>query len=250
MKTQQVLEYSEPGVRGSVIVGVKVTGTKSRNGREYPLDVLREAIPLYEDAPVYLNHGDAREKRQGSRRHKDHFGSLERAFVDGKGLFANLRVKRSHGQAKRILETAATGKFGLSHDVIVKMTDDEKTVTEIIEVNSVDLVNNPATTQNLFEGSDMTDTAIAEPKPDEKPGFDVPKLIADLEKLHGRLDALEALKPKPVTEGEGKKPVKRLTALEERTVEEGEEPKIGNTHEDFLAHLRGFSLTNTKGASA
>lgn len=241
MKTQQVLEYSEPGVRGSVIVGVKVVGTRSRNGREYPLDVLQEAIPLYEDAPVFVHHGDAREKRQGSRQTKDHFGSLERAFVDGKGLFANLRVKRSHGLAKRILETAATGKFGLSHNAVVKMTEDEKTVAEILEVNSVDLVNNPATTKNLFEGTDMTETAIADPEPDDqKPGFE-DKVLGFMDKLSTRLDALEA---KPVVEGEEKKPVKRLIALEDKAVEEGEAPKIGNTHEDFLDALRGYSVTN------
>lgn len=240
MKTQQVLEYSEPGVRGSVIVGVKVVGTKSRNGREYPLSVLREAIPLYEDAPVFLAHPDAREKRQGSRQTKDHFGSLERAFVDGKGLFANLRVKRSHGLAKRILETAATGKFGLSHNAVVRMTDDENTVTEILEVKSVDLVNNPATSKNLFEGADMADTAVVEAETaDATPGFEE-KVLDTLDKITSRMDALEA---KPVLESEDK-PVKRLTALETRDVEEGEAPKIGNTHDDFLDALRGFPVTN------
>ncbi len=245
MKTQQVLEYSEPGVRGSVIRGVKIIGTKSRHGYEYPLSVLQEAIPLYEDAPVFICHPDARERRQGSRRHAAHFGSLQRVSGNGDGLYADLRVKRSHPMAKAILESAPTGKFGLSHNAIVDMTDDGKTVTQIVEIKSVDLVDSPGTTKNLFEGTNMTDTAIADPDPepdDSKPGFE-DKVLGVLETLGTRMEALES---KAVLEEA--KPPKRLTALESREVEEGEPAPIGKTYEDFLAALRGFSVTNTKGA--
>lgn len=241
MKTQQVLEYSEPGVRGNVIRGVKIIGTTSRNGRTYPLPVLQEAIPLYEDAPVFLTHGDAGDKRRRSRRLNEHFGSLEKVHGNGKGLFGDLRVKASHSLAKPILEAAATGKFGLSHNAIVNMTDDEKTVTEIVEVRSVDLVDSPGTSKNLFEGTDMTDTAIADPEREDSKSGTEEEGLELMQLIKSRFDALEA---KLVTEGEEKKPPKRLTALEDKTVEEGEAPAIGNTHDDFLDTLRGFPVTN------
>jgi len=246
MKTQQVLEYSEPGVRGNVIRGVKIIGTRSKHGRDYPLAVLREAIPLYEDAPVFMAHPDGREKRQGSRQLGDHFGSLEKVSENGAGLYADLRVKRTHPQAKSILESALTAKFGLSHNAVVTMTDDGKIVTEIVAVNSVDLVNSPATTRTLFEGNTMPEPTVTPPAtPPGKPGtadakdsFE-DKVLGSLEKLDARLDALEK---KPVLEEA--KPARRLTALETKTVEEGEPAPIGKTYEDFLAALRGFPVTN------
>jgi len=39
-----------------VIFGVKIIGCESRNGRHYPNDTLRHAIPLYENSKVNLDH--------------------------------------------------------------------------------------------------------------------------------------------------------------------------------------------------
>jgi hypothetical protein len=209
-----VLEYSTPKIRDNIILGVKIIGTESANGYSYPLPVLRQAVPLYEGAPVFIEHPNGSEKKRNSRHLADHFGVLQN-IRQGEGLFGDLHIKQSHPMAKAVLEEAAgAARFGLSHNAIVDMADDA--VTEIVSVNSVDLVDKPATTKNLFESEDM----------------DTERLTA----LEAKVDTLlERLPDKPK-----KETPKRITALE--NVEEPEAEKIGNSHDDFLATLRGFAL--------
>ena len=92
---------------------------------------------------------------------------------------------------------------------------------EILKVYSVDLVDNPATTHNLFESEEnMKTIGVLEAR------------IAVLE---------EAVKVKPAI-------AKRLTVLEDIEEEDRESVLvIGNTHDDFLGALRGFPTTNKKG---
>ncbi|NQT39171.1 MAG: hypothetical protein HQ581_16850, partial [Planctomycetes bacterium] len=142
-----------------MIEGVKIIGTKSRNGYDYPEAVLSRAKPLYEGAAVFIFHPTDPEKRRGSRQLVDHFGSLAniRAGGDRKGgfgLFGDLRIKQSHPMAQLVTESAGR-KFGLSHNAVVEMNEDETAVVEIIDVNSVDLVDEPATTTTLFEETDV-----------------------------------------------------------------------------------------------
>ena len=78
-------------------------------------------------------------------------------------------------------------------------------------------MNNPATTENLFEEADGSNE-------------EQERLIQVLERIETRLDALEAIEEEPPV-----KPVKRLVALE--TEGDG---AIGDTHEAFMSTLRGF----------
>lgn len=234
-KTQHVLEYSQPSIRGNVIKGVKIIGAKSAHGRNYPAAVLEKAIPLYESAPVFISHPDPREKRRGSRLLRDHLGNLENVGTNGSdgGLFGDLSVKLSHPLARQIMEEAPTASFGLSHNAIVEMNADETEVTSIVEVNSVDLVDDPATTKNLFE-------EITVPENTNQPSFEE-KMLALMEKIEAHIDG----KPpgKAVVENKNEaRALKRLTALEDRGDDEGDPPKIGNTHDDFMGVLRGFSV--------
>lgn len=236
--TQQVLEYSKPSVRENVIRGVKILGRQSAHGWTYPADVLHKAISLYESAPVFISHPDRREKRQGSRRLRDHFGNLENIDGLGDGLYGDLTVKLSHPLAREILEQAPSATFGLSHNAVVRMTKDRKQVAEIVEVNSVDLVDDPATNRNLFEEHTMPDKND-DGKPDP-PTFE--------ERMVGVLEKMEALlvAPKPTDKlvTEGKPAPKRLTQLEDNREgeDEGNGEPIGNSHEAFLGVVRGFSL--------
>ena len=220
---QHVLEYFKPSVKGNVIRGVKIVGLKSRNGYAYPADVLARAIGLYESAPVFLMHGDQREKKRGHRLLRDHFGNLENVKDTGEGLFGDLNVRSSHPLAAQVLEEALTASFGLSHNAIVEKSEDGSFVTNILEVQSVDLVDDPATTHNLFEEG-VTGVYTFQEK--------------TLEALNKLVAALEAKPAVPVTES--KKPVKRLVALEEN-LDPGTKV-IGNTHEDFLGAVRGFAI--------
>ncbi|MEE9185256.1 MAG: hypothetical protein V3U39_12395 [Acidimicrobiia bacterium] len=217
MKRTHVLEFSRPDIDGDTIKAVKVIGVKSKNGWSYPAEVLKEAMPLYEGSPVFIEHPDEREKAKGHRQLADHFGSLESIRGNGQGLFADLKVRGSHPLAKAVLEAAPTARFGLSHNALVDLNEDKSQVTRIVQVNSVDLVDKPGTTANLFEeaGPDEFQTTVLESLAEIKT-----QLVAQV----------AAAEEKPPAQ-----PPKRLVALET-----GENvAAIGDNHEAFLSRLRG-----------
>ena len=231
----QVLEYSSPKVVDGVVKGVKIIGVDSVNGYKYRIDALKKAMPLYENAAVFIDHGDSREKKFGRRQLRDHFGTLQaiRERHNGNGIYGDLHVKMSHPMAKAVIEAADKGKFGLSHNAFVLMNDDETEVVEILEVNSVDLVDDPATTHNLFEEEEMSKEFQ--------------------ETLLARLDAIDEniveLKAKQVTESATPPARPRRSAALEQAADgddgASDQPKpVGNTHNDFLGTIQGFSLTN------
>jgi len=227
-----VLEYSRANVTDGVIRGVKIIGTKSRNGYTYPLGVLSDAMPLYEGAPVYMLHPDDRERRNGSRQLDAHLGSLSHIEQRPDGLYGDLAIRQSHPAAGLLLENLDK-PFGLSHNAVCDMTDDKSEVTKIVRVNSVDLVDNPGTTTNLFEETEAMTLEEMNAALDER-----------FEAFEGKMVALlESVQPKPEEKPEENpaKPTQRIQALEAVTDEEGDAPEpIGNTHEDFLGALRGF----------
>jgi hypothetical protein len=239
---ETLYEYSTAQVSGGVIFGVKIAGLRSRNGRDYPMDTLIAAHHLYEDAPVYLLHGSSRQKRDNSRKHEEHFGSLKNVHTRATGIFGDLHVKQSHPMAGAVL-MADGSKFGLSHNVRAEMTEDRKTVTEIISVNSVDLVDNPATTNNLFEEEDMDLAELV--AANEAQAAE----IATLKEGQGQiLTLLEGLQPPEPPKPEKKK---RIAVLQEAADVDPDAPApMGNTHDDFLGVLRGFATHATKGANA
>jgi len=239
----QVLEYSQARVADGIIHNVKIVGTRSKNNRRYPQEVLERHANLYEGAAVYLFHPDAREKKKGSRQLDHHFGALfnVRPGYDGTvgtGLFGDLLVKQSHPLAGMILESDGR-QFGLSHNAVVEM-DDDGTVTRIVAINSVDLVDNPATTTNLFEGTDMELNEMQAALDKSAAATDA-RIAAIDEKLTAVLEALEK-KPEPPAKPPEKKD--RLAMLEpaKPVLEQQAEP-IGNTHEDLLDVVRGCRTT-------
>lgn len=264
----RIFEDSSPRVQDNVLVGVKIVGTKSRRGYAYPVEVLRKAKSLYEDAPVYVLHGDAREKRQRSRRHADHFGSLQNIRERGNGqvdgLFGDLHVKMVHPLAARVLEAAPTAKIGLSHSVVVAMNRDKSEVTEILKVDSVDLVDKPATTTTLFEENEMPEDKMDNPDGgdatqngsfEEKMLAFMAKILAYIEpkdadlvknaEKAGEAAATESLE-NSLDDGVTRSlKVTRLTAIESRDDEMTPGNMVlGNTHGDFLNVLRGLPITN------
>ncbi len=248
---ETILEYSVAAITDGVIRGVKIAGLRSKNGRNYPYDVLEKAAHLYEDAPVYMLHGTPPDKMHNRRNHHDHFGSLKNIQMRDTGIFGDLHVKQSHPMAEFILESDGS-KFGLSHNVRVDSTSDRKTVMEIISVNSVDLVDNPATTNTLFEEEDAM-TLEEYQKASEAQ-------TARIDAMNGKLElVLESLK-KPedkeladrvaALEGKQKTGKKDRVAVLEQVTGDPNDPEapapIGNTHEAFLAEIRGFSITDER----
>ena len=123
----------------------------------------------------------------------------------------------------------------MSHRATCLMNDAQTEVTEIVDVHSVDLVDDPGTTNTLFEETEMSE-GLAELKQmldDQRTKLDEMKAHADA--FNQRMEVLETKEAKPDP--------KRLALLEKIEPIEGE-PTIGNTHEDFLGAVLGFPVTN------
>jgi len=137
-----------------VIFGVKIIGCESRNGRHYPNDTLRNAIPLYENSKVNLDHPDGDPRK--SRSYHARFGMIRNVQLrENEGLFADFWFNPKHSIAEQLLWDAehAPDNVGFSHNVeaVVKRDNTAALVERIVSVRSVDLVADPATTQGLFE---------------------------------------------------------------------------------------------------
>lgn len=139
---------------GSVLRGVKLLGLTSKNGRVYRPAALAGAIPLYEGAKVNVNHpkGDPLTPRD----YQDRLGSIRGVeFRPQEGLFGDLHFNPKHALAEQLAWDAAhaSENLGLSHNVVARTTrnGDEVVVEEILKVQSIDVVADPASTCGLFE---------------------------------------------------------------------------------------------------
>jgi hypothetical protein len=137
-----------------VVRGVKVLGLVSANGRRYTRAAIERARPLYEGIPVNIDHPhQARPDEQ--RRWADRLGRLENVRATDAGLFADLHYLKSHPMAEMTVEAAERmpEALGLSHNAVGRVVkrQQETIVEEIMQVRSVDVVSDPATTKSLFE---------------------------------------------------------------------------------------------------
>ena len=136
-----------------IIHGVKICGLNSANGRTYAESALRDAVPLYEGVAVRFDHP---KNLSTERKFVEGFGALRAVrFVPGQGLFGDLYFSTAHPLAGHVLECATKfpNNFGLSHNVIGETSRrNGKTVVDFIsDVQSVDIVSEPATSRGLFE---------------------------------------------------------------------------------------------------
>lgn len=149
-----------------VIRGVKILGLSSRNGRVYRPEALVGAVGLYEGAKVHVNH--APHGDPGPRNYQDRIGAIRNvAARNGDGLFADFHFNPKHALAEQLLWDArhAPENVGLSHNVQAKTSrqGDTLVVEEILAVQSVDLVADPATTRGLFEAALATQNSLPAP---------------------------------------------------------------------------------------
>lgn len=136
----------------AILPRVKVVGPNSANGRQYLVSCLKEAVSLYEGAPVNLDHPAG----HGSVSVLDRFGWLEACRLEGDSIYADLHYNPKHIFAETFVWWAANQplKIGLSHNAIgtgKERTDGVFEVSKIIRVRSVDLVADPATVKGLYE---------------------------------------------------------------------------------------------------
>ena len=138
---------------GPVIKGVKVLGMQSRNGREYPLQVMQKARGLYEGAVVNIDHP---KPQQEMRDFCERFGRIQNVRMGKDGLYADMVYNPAHPYAKAFdwWVRHDPQAVGLSHNATARIQRNREgrdEVTEILSVESVDLVADPATTKGLLE---------------------------------------------------------------------------------------------------
>lgn len=154
-----LLEYAkgsgplEVDAEQGVIRNVRVLGLVSANGRRYLPEAVRAALALYEGVVVNCDHP----ARPGEQIPADRrIGWLAGARLDPDGgVRADLHLLTTHPMTARVIEAARRRPelFGLSHNSTgrVERRDGEEVVVEILGVESVDLVADPATTHGLHE---------------------------------------------------------------------------------------------------
>ncbi len=139
-----------------VITGVKILGLSSRNGRVYRAAAMAAAVSLYEGVKVNVNH--PRGGAAAPRDYQDRLGCLRNVRASVGGLFGDLHFNPHHPVAGQLAWDAqwAPENVGLSHNVQARTSrqDGQTIVEQILRVNSVDLVADPATTHGLFESAD------------------------------------------------------------------------------------------------
>jgi chorismate mutase len=140
--------------QAGIIRGVKILGLQSRNGRQYVPEALSKAVPLYEGAKVNVNHPKG--SPLAPRDYQDRIGVIRGAVLKpNEGLFGDLHFNPKHVLAEQLAWDAehAPENVGFSHNVQARTSrrDDSLLVEEIVRVQSVDLVADPATTRGLYE---------------------------------------------------------------------------------------------------
>lgn len=141
-----------------ILRGVKILGFVSKNHRRYAPEALQQAVSMYEGAKVNINHpkGDPLAPRD----YQDRIGSIRNVeFRLNEGLFADLYFNPCHPLANQLAWDAehAPKNVGFSHNIRARTIEENHVivVTQILAVQSVDLVADPATTSGLYEAENQ-----------------------------------------------------------------------------------------------
>jgi hypothetical protein len=141
-----------------IVRNIALAGIESRNGYRYTEQALQAAVPLYESRPVFLDHA-ASPQRPYDRSARDLVGSITNARYDQGRIRGDIRVLETpSGQTFLGLAESQSPGIGMSHVVQAERSDDGKTVHNIVEVLSVDVVVNPATTSTFRESFQCADS--------------------------------------------------------------------------------------------
>lgn len=137
-----------------VIRGVLLCGAASSNGRDYPARAFSgDRIKRYESKSVYLNHAV---KPGQPRDFRDKLAWIENARHRSDGLpIGDIGFNPKHPEVESVLWAAENKPAfcGMSHVAHCRFErkDGRDVVEEIVGVESVDIVVDPATTQGFFE---------------------------------------------------------------------------------------------------
>lgn len=142
--------------KGGRIFRVRIIAAgDSKNGRRYPISVLKEAVTLYEGAKAYDHHRSDDELRSSTI--NGLVGSYRDVEATDDGLYGDLHLLPSAQHTAESLDASLAaqaaglpGLVGISHDVMAAykpIVDKGKNLveaTQILAVNSADVVADPA----------------------------------------------------------------------------------------------------------
>lgn len=164
----------------NLIRNVRLLGRQSRNGRTYTESAVRDGTKMYPGKPVFLDHPTARElrERKGNRSVTDLAGKVATARKSQDGVRGDIQVLEGNAAGQFLFAVAEQMPdiVGMSHRASgqVKRSEDGPDVVESIEdVQAVELVTDPATTEGLFE------SVSAQPTQDEGTDVDIDELTAE-----------------------------------------------------------------------
>ena len=156
-----------------LVCNVALTGPDSKNGYRYSESALREAAPLYDQKPVFLDHAPDRLKPR-DRSTRDLVGNIINPRYEDGRIRGDIRVLDTEsGRTFLALANTNLPGVGMSHVVLAQRTADGSTVETIRDVVCVDAVINPATTQTFRENHN--DTSSSPLPPGEGPGVRGPE---------------------------------------------------------------------------
>jgi hypothetical protein len=152
----RVTEAKGTDAAGGRIFGVRIIANgDSKNGRRYPQTVLESASPMYEGAKAFDHHRTEAELQTSTI--NGLVGSYRNVEAKDDGLYADLYLLPSATQTAEALDASLTaqeaglpGLVGISHDVMAAyrpIVDGGRRLmeaTEILSVNSADVVADPA----------------------------------------------------------------------------------------------------------
>lgn len=149
--------FERATVRKNVIEGVHLVGFQAKNRRspeltpyKYKESALRTAVPLYDNADIYISHGKGTDERPVESK----IGFVSNAkFKEGVGVVGDLVLNEKHPFFEAMIWWAENkpSKLGMSHVATNLYNSKENAVVEVRKVHSVDIVSSPSTTDGLFK---------------------------------------------------------------------------------------------------
>lgn len=137
-----------------LVRNIALTGLESKNGYRYSEEALRQAIPLYENKPVFLDHAQS-PARPYDRSTRDLVGSIVNPRFENGRVRGDIRTLDTEaGRTFLALAETDTPAVGMSHVVLAERSPDKSVVETIHDVVSVDAVAFPATSSTFRESVD------------------------------------------------------------------------------------------------
>jgi hypothetical protein len=146
--TDELLHEASTDRAVNIVRNVVLLGPRSRNGYRYTLEAMRQAAPLYDGRPVFVDHA---ELQPTQRKLRDFAGHVLQPRCEGDRLRADLKLVGPNRDWLLDLIEAAPRDVGISHVVLARRSPAGNEVAHIDKVVSVDIVAFPATTQSFRE---------------------------------------------------------------------------------------------------